>query len=100
MTLKMHPSLFVHPGPWLRRNCLDDHGMSVTAAAAHLGISRQNMSVLLNGHAALSAMMAIRFEKAFGISADTLLAMQAGYDLAQARLRGEEVEVVPIRRAA
>ena len=98
MALKMHPSLYVHPGPWLRRSVLDHHAMTVTDAAAQLGISRQNMSMLLNGHAGLTAMMALRFEKAFGISAETLLRMQAGYDLAQARARVGELEGV--RRAA
>jgi addiction module HigA family antidote len=98
MALKMHPSLFVHPGPWLRRTYLDHLGMTVTDAAAHLGVSRQNISMLLNGHASLTAMMALRFEKAFGISAETLLRMQAGYDLAQARGRIGELEGV--RKAA
>lgn len=100
MALKMHPSLFVHPGPWLKRTYLDHHGMTVTEVAAHLGVSRQNMSVLLNGHAALTAMMALRFEKAFGISADTLLRMQAGYDLAQARAREGELDVERMRKVA
>lgn len=93
MGLEMHPSLYVHPGPWMKRTYLDHFGISVTEIAAHLGVSRQNMSVLLNGHAAMSAMMALRFEKAFGISADTLLRMQAGYDLAQVRLSGNEPDV-------
>ena len=43
------------------------------------------MSTLLNGNANLSADMAIRLEKAFGINADTLLRMQTAYELAQAR---------------
>ena len=98
MALKMHPSLFVHPGPWLKRTYLEHFEMTVTEVAAHLGVSRQNMSVLLNGHAALSAMMALRFEKAFGISADTLLRMQAAYDLAQARRREGELDVERMRK--
>ena len=100
MTIKLHPSIYVHPGPWLRRIYLDHYGMTVTEAAAHLKVSRQNMSLLLNGHAALSAMMALRFEKAFGISADTLLRMQAAYDLAQARLREGELLVDRVPQAA
>jgi antitoxin HigA-1 len=100
MSLKMHPSLFVHPGPWLKRTYLDQFAMTVTEVAAHLGISRQNMSGLLNGHAGLTAMMALRFEKAFGISADTLLRMQAGYDLAQARMREGELAVERMRKVA
>ena len=100
MALKMHPSLFVHPGPWLRRTYLDPYAMTVTEVASHLGVSRQNMSVLLNGHASLTAMMALRFEKAFGISADTMLRMQAGYDLARARAREGELDVERMRKVA
>ena len=98
MALKMHPSLYVHPGPWLKADIVEPHGLSVTEVATRLGVSRQNMSMLLNGHAGLTAMMALRFEKAFGISAETLLRMQAGYDLAQARTRMGELERV--QRAA
>lgn len=100
MALKMHPSLHVHPGPWLKRTYLDHFAMTVTETAARLGVSRQNMSMLFNGHAALSAMMALRFEKAFGISAETLLRMQASYDLAQARLREGELKVERVPEAA
>lgn len=100
MGLEMHPSVFVHPGPWLRRTYLDHYGMTVTQCAEHLHVSRQNMSTLLNGHASLTATMALRFEKAFGISADTLLRMQAAYDLAQARMRGDELGVERVPEAA
>ena len=93
MALEMHPSIYVHPGPWLKHEIVEPYGMTVTQVAEHLGVSRQNMSLLLNGHASLTAMMALRFEKAFGISADTLLAMQVGYDLAQVRLSGKEPDV-------
>lgn len=55
--------------------------------------SRQAMSNLLNGNAGLSAEMAIRFEKAFGVQADTLLRMQAAHDLAQARAHEKEIKV-------
>lgn len=74
--------------------------MTVTEVAGHVWVSRQNLSMLLNGHAALSAMMARRFEKALGISADTLLRMQAGYDLAQARSREGELDVERMRKVA
>lgn len=100
MALKMHPSIRVHPGPWLRRTYLDHYEMTVTEVAAHLHVSRQNMSMLLNGHASLTATMALRFEKAFGISADTLLRMQAAYDLAQAREREGELDVERVAEAA
>jgi len=100
MGLEMHPSIYVHPGPWLRRTYVDHYAMTVTEVAEHLGVSRQNMSMLLNGHASLTAMMALRFEKAFGISADTLLRMQAAYDLAQVRLSGKEPDVERVAQAA
>ena len=100
MALEMHPSIYVHPGPWLRRTYLDHFGLTVTEVAANLGISRQNMSQLLNGHAALTAPMALRFEKAFGISADTLLRMQVAYDLAQVRLREGELGLDRVKKVA
>ena len=100
MALEMHPSIYVHPGPWLRRTYLDHFGLTVTEVAANLGISRQNMSQLLNGHASLTAPMALRFEKAFGISADTLLRMQVAFDLAQVRLREGELGLDRVKKVA
>jgi addiction module HigA family antidote len=93
MGIELHPSIYVHPGVWLKHEIVEPYAMTVTEVAEHLGVSRQNMSLLLNGHASLSAMMALRFEKAFGISADTLLRMQVAYDLAQVRLSGKEPDV-------
>lgn len=93
MGIELHPSLNSHPGIWLMREIVEPYGLSVTECAVHLGVSRQNMSALLNGRAALSAMMALRFEKAFGIKADTLMRMQVAYDLAQVRLSGREPDV-------
>ena len=61
MALEMHPSIYVHPGPWLKHEIVEPYGMTVTQVAEHLGVSRQNMSLLLNGHASLTAMMALRF---------------------------------------
>ena len=93
MAIKFHSSFAVHPGSWLRTELVEPHGLSVTNAAAKLHVTRQAMSNLLGGRAGLSAEMAIRFEKAFGISADTLMRMQAGYDLAQVRVREGAIEV-------
>ncbi len=100
MALTLHPSVFVHPGPWLRRTYVDHYGLTVTQVSANLGVSRQNMSMFLNGHASLSATMAMRFEKAFGISADTLMRMQAAYDIAQARLREGELGLERVKKVA
>ena len=93
MAIKVHPSIYVHPGPWLRTEIVEAYGLSVTDAAAKLHVTRQAMSNLLGGRAGLSAEMALRFEKAFGLSADTLMRMQAAYDLAQARAREGAIEV-------
>lgn len=93
MAIKLHPSFAVHPRAWLRAEVVEPHGLSVTDAAARLHVTRQAMSNLLGGRAGLSAEMAIRFEKAFGLSADTLVRMQAAHDLAQVRAREGTIEV-------
>jgi len=100
MAIKLHPSFAVHPGAWLRTEIVDPHGLSVTVTAEKLGVTRQAMSALLNGSAGLSADMAIRFEKAFGVRAETSLRMQAAYDLAQARLHEKDIKVERIAAAA
>ena len=100
MAIKLHDSFAVHPGPWLRAEIVEPHGLSVTAAAEHLGVTRPAMSNLLNGHAGLSAEMAIRFEQAFGLSAATMLRMQAAYDLVQARKSAKGLRVKRIAAIA
>jgi antitoxin HigA-1 len=87
MALKMHPSISVHAGRWLMGEIMEPSGRSITDVAADMGVSRQALSTVLNGHASLSADMALRFERQFKISADTLMRMQTSYDLAQARLQ-------------
>ena len=93
MAIKFHPSIFVHPGVWLRHEIVEHYGLTASKVAEHLGVTRTAMSNLLNGKAALSPEMAIRFEKAFGISAETMLRMQAAYDLAQAELKADKIKV-------
>jgi len=93
MPVKLHSSFAIHPGEWLRTEIVEPHGLNVTVTAGKLKVTRQAMSNLLNGNAGLSADMAIRFEKAFGVRADTLLRMQAAYDLAQARAREKDIDV-------
>jgi addiction module HigA family antidote len=100
MALKMHPSLAVHVGEWLRAEIVEPAGLSVTDLAAHLNVSRQALSNFLNGKASLSADMAIRFEKGFGVKADTLMRMQATHDLAQARAHERDIKVRRVSSAA
>lgn len=93
MAIKLHSSFAVHPGEWLRSEIVEPAGLNVTALADHLDVARQSMSKLLNGRQGLSADMAIRFEKAFGLKAETLMRMQAAHELAEARAHEDEIEV-------
>ena len=83
----------VHPGDFIKTEVVDAHGLSVTAAAKALGVSRPTLSNLLNRNADLSAEMALRIEKAFGVSMDTLMRMQAAYDIARARKGAGKIRV-------
>lgn len=96
MAIKLHKSFAVHPGEWLRAELVEPSGLKITEAAGKLKVTRQAMSNLLNGHQGLSAEMAIRFEKAFGIKADTLMRMQAAHELAEAREHEDEIAVEAI----
>ena len=82
-----------HPGGIVRRQCLEPLGLSVTRAAAGLGVTRQALSELLNGHTGISVEMAIRLSKAFGSTAETWLGMQMAYDLQCALTRADEIKV-------
>ncbi|MES2904794.1 MAG: HigA family addiction module antitoxin [Pseudomonadota bacterium] len=93
MTIKLHSSFAVHPGEWLRAEIVEPPGLSVTELADRLDVSRQSMSKLLNGNQGLSAEMAIRFEKAFGLQADTQMRMQSAHELAEARAHEDEIAV-------
>lgn len=97
MAIKVHSSIHVHPGPWLKRQIVEPYHLNVSQTATQLGVTRVAMSNLLNGKAGLSAEMALRFEKAFGLSADTLMRMQTAFDLAQAR---EHVGDLAVERVA
>jgi addiction module HigA family antidote len=82
-----------HPGDFIRSEIIQPAGLSVTAAAAALQVSRPALSSLLNGGADLSGDMALRIEKAFGVKMDTLMRMQASYDIAQTRKREKKIRV-------
>jgi addiction module HigA family antidote len=75
----------VHPGRIVRHDCLEPLGLSVTAGAKILGVSRQALNNIVNGKSGISPEMAIRLTKAFGSTAETWLRMQLAYDLAIAR---------------
>ncbi|OYU34065.1 HigA family addiction module antitoxin [Novosphingobium sp. PASSN1] len=86
-----------HPGSFIKYDIIEPLGLSVTAAADVLGVTRATLSTLLNERAHLSPEMALRLEKAFGVSMDTLMRMQNSYDIAQTRKRADEIEVMPFR---
>lgn len=89
-----------HPGDFIRTEIIEPAGLSVTSAAAALQVSRPALSSLLNGKANLSGEMALRIEKAFGVKMDTLMRMQASYDIAQTRKREKEIRIRRIPQAA
>ena len=82
-----------HPGNFVRSEILDELGLSVSRAAEILGVRRATLSDLVNEKAALSPEMALRIEKAFGVSMDTLLRMQAWYESHAMRQRAAEIKV-------
>lgn len=89
-----------HPGLSVRHDCLEPLGLSVTAAARKLGVSRKQLSDIVNGRSGISPEMAIRLDKAFGGGAETWFRLQASYDLAQALKHAGRIKVARVRRAA
>ena len=71
-----------HTGDFIRTEIIEPAGLTVTAAAQVLGVSRPALSSLLNAKADLSGDMAIRIEKAFGVDMALLMQMQANYNIA------------------
>ncbi len=88
--VNMTPS---HPGDFIRTEVIEELGLSITKAAAILGVRRATLSEVLNAKAALSPQMAFCIEKAFDVSMDLLLRMQAWYDASQMRTRAHEISV-------
>ena len=82
-----------HPGTTIKNTCLKPLGLSVTAAAEHLGVARHTLSRVINGAAGISPDMAIRLEKAGWSNADMWMRLQSNYELAQARQRADEIDV-------
>lgn len=88
-----------HPGLSVRHDCLEPLGLSVVAAASKLGISRKQLSDIVNCHSGISPEMAIRLDKAFGGGADTWYRLQAAYNLAQAMKGADQIKVKRIAHA-
>jgi addiction module HigA family antidote len=84
-----------HPGGFVKSEIIEGLGLTVTDAAKALGVTRAALSSLLNERSNLSPEMALRIEKAFGVSMDTLMRMQGSFDIAEARTREAEIKVLP-----
>ena len=82
-----------HPGGVVRRQCLEPLGLTVTRAAAGLGVTRQALSEVVHERSGISVEMAIRLSKAFGSTPETWLGMQTAYDLWKVRQRADEIQV-------
>ena len=89
-----------HPGLSVRHDCLEPLGLSVTDAARKLGISRKQLSGIVNCRSGISPEMAIRLDKAFGGGAGTWYRLQAAWDLAQAMKKADRIEVERLSPAA
>lgn len=82
-----------HPGKIIWHDCIEALGLTVTAAAAGLGVTRKALSELINCQAGVSPVMAIRLEKAGWSNADTWLRLQMQYDLWEARQHADRLKV-------
>jgi addiction module HigA family antidote len=89
--MKMHNP--PHPGEIIRDQCLEPLGLTITAAAKGLGVTRKALSELVNGHSGVSPEMAIRLAKAFGGNPETWLRLQLQYDLWRAERRAGSIKV-------
>jgi len=89
----------IHPGRIVRQDCLEPLKLSITAGAKALGVTRQTLNNVVNEKAGISPEMAIRLSKAFGSRAETWLAMQAAFDLAQVRKHESRIKVKRLQPA-
>ena len=87
-----------HPGRTIRYDCIEALGLTVAEAAEHLQVEESELAAICECRAPISADMAVRFEMAFGSTADFWLRLQNAYDLAQARKAG--CKISKIERAA
>jgi antitoxin HigA-1 len=87
-----------HPGRIVRQDCIEPLGLTVTAAAEALGVTRQALNNLVNGTSGISPEMAVRIVGTFGGSAELWLRVQANYDLP--RVRRNQIQVRRYKRAA
>ena len=100
MVTTRQQKLPIHPGDFVRSEIIDRLGISITDAAQALGVTRPALSKLLNARAHLSPEMALRIEKAFGVSMDVLMKMQNAFDIAETRRKEKQIKVLPFTKKA
>ena len=89
-----------HPGRIVRQECIEALGLTVTAAAKGLGVTRKALSELVNGKSGISTEMAVRLSKAFGSTPELWLGLQMDYDLAQIQSKAAKIKVQKLAPAA
>lgn len=89
-----------HPGRSIKDACLEPLGLTITESARLLGVTRNTLTRVINGHAGISPEMAIRLEKMGWSTADSWLAMQTAFDLSRARESENKIRVTPYRSVA
>lgn len=88
-----------HPGEVLREGWIEPLGLTITAAANALGVTRKTLSSIVNGRAGISPAMALRLSRAFDTTAESWLDQQMQYDLWQAMQEKEHLKVKRIKAA-
>ena len=89
-----------HPGRIVRQECIEALGLTVTAAAKGLGVTRKALSELVNGKSGISPEMAVRLSKAFGSSPELWLGLQMDFDLARLQAKAGKIKVQKFAPAA
>ncbi len=89
-----------HPGVLIRQEVIEPLALSISRAAAVLGVGRAALTSLVNGRVPLSSDMALRIEKAFGPRMEHLMRMQYAHDVARARRGASAIRVSRYRSAA
>lgn len=91
----------IHPGEIIKEDILPSVGLSVTAAAKALGVSRQMLHGILAGRKPLSAVMCLKVARLFGGSPEVWMRLQASYDLKKSELNKKVMarvaRIVPIK---
>ena len=87
-----------HPGEVLKGLYLDPLEISITQAAANLGVSRNTLSLIVNAKTSINAEMALRLAEALNTTPELWLDMQQSYNLWHAKNNRKKVQVRLMRK--